>query len=577
MRKSNNTKVSSLILFVLALIITLVKCGLFRSWCVAWLEQWYPTYSCLAEWLAIIAACLIVASIVLLCKRPWVSLIPIVLIDFWIIANVLYYRANHLLLSYSAIVISSNLHGFEKAILGYIDWKILLIPLMSCLYAVLTIILRHTRRYPIAFAVVWGVATILSVSAAQIRCSHRGASSVFTENEPVKFNRFNPFFTPTEFLPGGWELELTDFHYTLNHSIIAYFVNVFTDGAYHYYQQKWQQAKVNLTEEEWQQINQLMSKTEAAKDSTSINDGNLIILVVESWESWTLQTFDAHHQPVMPRLTKVMERHPYFLADKVIPQVRHGVSADGALLINTGLLPIIDGLTVFDYENNVYPNVAHFYPYSAIVDVCSKTWNVEIFAKNYGYQQHLAPEKKNYWFENITFDKAKQLVSAHLDSLCLEVITMATHSPFNWVSDQELFTSIDLPKDLSELDEKYLRAIYFTDYYMGDFLEYLESKDLFARSTIVITGDHTFNRDDVHFCPLLIFSPKVTDTQRITDKVYQMDIYPTILSLIGCKDYFWQGFGRDLTNPKDTQTLDAEQALLLSDKLIRMNYFQLRD
>ena len=55
-----------------------------------------------------------------------------------------------------------------------------------------------------------------------------------------------------------------------------------------------------------------------------------------------------------------------------------------------------------------------------------------------------------------------------------------------------------------------------------------------------------------------------------------MDIFPTVLSAIGCKDYYWNGFGVDLLDSTNisNRKITATEALELSDKLHQANYFK---
>ena len=74
--------------------------------------------------------------------------------------------------------------------------------------------------------------------------------------------------------------------------------------------------------------------------------------------------------------------------------------------------------------------------------------------------------------------------------------------------------------------------------------------------------------------PLIIYSPKISGNPRYTEDAYQMDIYPTYQSLLGSGHYYWKGFGVNLMDAKQNRILNHENALLLSDKVIRNNYFQ---
>ena len=56
-----------------------------------------------------------------------------------------------------------------------------------------------------------------------------------------------------------------------------------------------------------------------------------------------------------------------------------------------------------------------------------------------------------------------------------------------------------------------------------------------------------------------------------------MDAYPTILHLIGCENYYWKGLGVNLLDSvgRSNRPITEQDAYILSDKLIRANYFNL--
>ena len=77
------------------------------------------------------------------------------------------------------------------------------------------------------------------------------------------------------------------------------------------------------------------------------------------------------------------------------------------------------------------------------------------------------------------------------------------------------------------------------------------------------------------FTPLLIYSPNISENIQVRDTCYQMDIYPTIMHLIGCEDYYWKGFGVNLMDSiaRHNRSITEQEAYELSDKLIRSNFF----
>ena len=141
---------------------------------------------------------------------------------------------------------------------------------------------------------------------------------------------------------------------------------------------------------------------------------------------------------------------------------------------------------------------------------------------------------------------------------------------------------------------EYMECLYYTDSCFGVFWNSLKDKEILNNTTIVITGDHTvFKRNILHefssfasssgleipaeksFVPLIIYSPLISKNIQITDTCYQMDIYPTLMHLIGCEDYYWKGFGVNLLDSaaRHNRQISEQEAYELSDKLIRSNYF----
>ena len=73
-------------------------------------------------------------------------------------------------------------------------------------------------------------------------------------------------------------------------------------------------------------------------------------------------------------------------------------------------------------------------------------------------------------------------------------------------------------------------------------------------------------------------SPVVGKRVIVSDLCYQMDIFPTILHCIGIDDYYWKGFGVNVTDSvalKNRVILEKD-AYNISDKMIRADYFNRR-
>ena len=149
-----------------------------------------------------------------------------------------------------------------------------------------------------------------------------------------------------------------------------------------------------------------------------------------------------------------------------------------------------------------------------------------------------------------------------------------------------------MPQAMSD----YLNCLHYTDSCIGVLLDSVLNSPLAENTTIVITGDHTIFRDEIGFSdmtryaqdnnidfkaghtftPLIIYSPNIEGNINITDTCYQMDIFPTILHLIGADDYYWQGFGVNLLDSvaRNNRQITENEAYRLSDLMIRSDYFR---
>jgi phosphoglycerol transferase MdoB-like AlkP superfamily enzyme len=169
-----------------------------------------------------------------------------------------------------------------------------------------------------------------------------------------------------------------------------------------------------------------------------------------------------------------------------------------------------------------------------------------------------------------------------------QVVTLASHSPFTTFADS---SSLILPKDMPADMANYIKSVNYTDNALGLLFDKFKNDS----TIIMITGDHTIFHEEKRnefkqycsknsfdipvekcFVPLIIYAPEINDKIVVTDTVYQMDIYPTLLHLLHQENYIWQGFGINLLNPNAKRKITAEEALKLSDAIIRNDYFRIR-
>ena len=313
---------------------------------------------------------------------------------------------------------------------------------------------------------------------------------------------------------------------------------------------------------------------------------NLIVMLVESLESWVIGIKDDSGREVAPHLSRLTQSSIYFPYCQ--SQAKEGVSGDGQLIVNTGILPLQQGAACMIFGDNTYPNLASAFNASAtIIPTLTTTWNQTVASASYGYQETISEGE-------IEDDALFRLTKRWLDTVsatpfCLQLLTVSTHGPFDRVQQSPLHFNSDMPGSLRD----YLKCVHYADSCIGDFMTYLEQRGLLDNSIIVITGDHTVFKDNLlreyrkaaiqrgydfqsghNFVPIILLTPNEKFPRLIADTCGQYDIYPTLRGLLGSGRYPWKGLGRDLLDPTSVRPFSEQEAYRWSDVLIRSNWFE---
>ena len=82
------------------------------------------------------AAAVLLAITVMWTPRRWPVFTLLGLTDLWIIAQIIYYRVNHLFMTWHLFALAGNMDGFWSSIIPYCDASLLLFPLLTCVAAV---------------------------------------------------------------------------------------------------------------------------------------------------------------------------------------------------------------------------------------------------------------------------------------------------------------------------------------------------------------------------------------------------------------------------------------------------------
>lgn len=391
----------------------------------------------------------------------------------------------------------------------------------------------------------------------------------------------------------NWD-QLTDYEYVYDNSVISLapaicFVHITGEHILHQRAKTVNSAMLSTDEISTTEITRFINPDKEQPHPTK----NIIFLLVESLESWVIDATDEENRLIAPNLHNLVHQDANLYCDKICSEVRDGVSGDGQMIVNTGILPLPRGAVCMLYGNqNTFPNWAHLYEQSMMfVSNKNAVWNQDVMTYKYGYRQQTTPHTMRFWDDaNLLDSLSFSLDTITASSYCCQVITVSTHTPFGGHDAADLHFAADIPTIL----KKYLSCIHYTDSCIGIIIQDMHTKENLENDVLFITGDHTIFKSSLlqefkpyakahnlpiqtgkNYVPLIVYSPSIRERTEVTEECYQMDIYPTLLHLIGCEDYYWKGFGVNLLDSvaRQHRPCTEEEAYRLSDKLIRSNYF----
>ncbi len=540
-----------------------IKCVIFHWECfhsILLSSLWHAPAEFFSFWLPKIAVAIFFAGFVFVSKRSWWTIILSLVFDTWILANLIYYRSNAAFLDVFALSMAGNMDGFWSSVWFYCSWKDSIYYFISLLYALLLIpVPLMIRNWKCAIASVM-ISYCISIGGL-FSMTHR-----WCNNSSMFYNPLSLSMRMT-LSSMSYRDQVKDF--TLLHSIGFIIVDEIENL----------KAR-NLKSNENIDASELGAFMQTdTKDITFRTP--LILIMVESLENWAINKVST------PYLYNFTQTHPCLHAIKISKQTKGGTSADGQMILNTGLLPISQGASCFRFPTNKYPSIGECCEGKAITILSHEIgiWNQQYMSPAYAYDTTFIRSID----DSLLFQTA--LDCLHEGYQMIQIITMSSHSPFQYGASR---SHLKVPQEMPAYMSDYLKSIHYMDAGLQVLLSKIENDSLLSKATIVITGDHTIFPEDKRkeyatvchannlnyhieeaFVPLIIFSPYIFDNIQITDTCYQMDIYPTIMHLIGCEDYYWKGFGVNLLDSaaRHNRQISEQEAYELSDKLIRSNYF----
>ena len=285
---------------------------------------------------------------------------------------------------------------------------------------------------------------------------------------------------------------------------------------------------------------------------------NIVLVTIESMSASYMERF-GNTESITPVLDSLYRLGMAF--DRVYATGNRTVRGLEAVTLS---LPPCPGQSIIKRPNNagMYStgallrekgyNVTYFYGGNSYFD------NMETFFSGNGYD---IVDQKSYSPEEITFaniwgvcdeDAYRKVIrtlgeqSQDGKPFFAHVMTVSNHRPFTSPAGK-----IRIPND----SKTRAGGVLYTDYALGQFLAEASKQPWFDNTIFLITADHcasSAGRTEIplhkYHIPALIFAPGFVAPQQIEGIVSQIDLMPTLLSLLDM-DYDSHFYGRSIFDP----------------------------
>ncbi len=314
---------------------------------------------------------------------------------------------------------------------------------------------------------------------------------------------------------------------------------------------------------------------------------NLIVIQVESLQAFTVGLRIGGAE-VTPNINRLARQSLYF--PRTYNQTAGGNSSDAEFMVNTSLFPTAKGVAYVRFAGNSFNSLgsllkAQGYSTIALHGDRPGFWNRNHMYPTLGFDRYIS---KNEFAkgegiglglsDRCFFEQSLGYLTGLRDSgkpFYAFLVTLTSHYPFNFGALKEQVTDLPLGELEDTLLGDYLRAIHYTDRAIGDFVKGLAHENLLENSVVALYGDHpAIPRDNsgalgtllgrnlssasawrtMQSIPLLIRLPGGTLAGTVDTPTGQMDVAPTLASLMGFS--IPTAFGRNLMNPTENDADD---------------------
>jgi lipoteichoic acid synthase len=338
------------------------------------------------------------------------------------------------------------------------------------------------------------------------------------------------------------------------------------------------QGTVDLTEEQLIQIRRETKKPNILTLNSDTSHKNVIFIIVESYMSFT-SDMRVNGIEITPFFNSLKRDSLVYYNGMMNENVTVGESSDGQFIYMTGLLPLRSLITVSKARKVTLPGLPQLIKKESrmIIPTIVSMWNQDEMCRQYGFDHLYA--SNDYSKEHETNLNDEQVFSLAIEKdksskqpFFSVILTMSMHQPYTKQIDSSFpINDSSIPNDLA----CYLNACHYTDHHLQRYFTYLKESGLYDNSLIIIAADHSVHNTNFggvsKKIPLYIIHPTVNPAEMSTSECNQLDVYPTLLDLLGYKGR-WRGLGSSLLTKERVKDIPSK-SWDVSELIIMGNYF----
>lgn len=340
-------------------------------------------------------------------------------------------------------------------------------------------------------------------------------------------------------------------------------------------------GNIKLSEKDIYEINDYIKLgQDNITNNTIINPENIIFILVESYMSF-VSDITINGVEVTPFLNSLQQDSSIYFNRHMQENVTIGESSDGQFIYLTGLLPLRSQITISKAKDNRLPGLPKFLNRKSrmIIPTIASMWRQDEMCKQYGINNlytssdFIGNHNDNLNDEQVFLLAMQKDIESH-ERFFSFIITMSMHQPYTEQIDSTFI--IPTSKTISKELANYLNACHYTDQQINKYFQHLKQKNIYDNSLIIIASDHAVHctnfggvSKDLPF--YVIYAKGLPHNMIRNKKCNQVDVFPTILDLIGIK-CGWYGLGNSLLSTKHEENISSKK-WNLSEKIILSNYF----